>query len=102
MTPVILSFSVRTRVKICCISSLDEARAAVAAGADALGFVGAMPSGPGVIDDERIAEIVRRVPPPVATFLLTSETDGAAIVAHLVRTGASTVQLVDQPAPGAW
>jgi phosphoribosylanthranilate isomerase len=92
----------RTRVKICCISSPEEAELAIAAGADALGLVGRMPGGPGVIDDERIASIVQRTPPPVATFLLTSETDGDAIVAHLLRTGASTVQLVDTPKPGAW
>jgi phosphoribosylanthranilate isomerase len=92
----------RTRVKICCISSTEEADLAIGAGADALGLVGRMPSGPGVIDDERIASIVRRVPPPVATFLLTSETSAPAIVSHLVRTGASTVQLVDWPEKGAW
>ena len=35
----------RTRVKVCCISSLSEAETAVALGADALGLVGDMPSG---------------------------------------------------------
>ena len=39
----------RTRIKICCIQSAAEARLAIAAGADALGLVGAMPSGPGPI-----------------------------------------------------
>jgi phosphoribosylanthranilate isomerase len=92
----------RTRVKICCISSLDEAQLAIAAGADALGLVARMPSGPGVIDDGAIAAIARAVPPPIATFLLTSERDGDAIVDHLRRTGANTVQLVDEVAPGAW
>ena len=65
----------RTRIKICCIQSEAEARLAIAAGADALGLVGTMPSGPGPIDDELIAGIAARVPPPIATFLLTSETD---------------------------
>jgi phosphoribosylanthranilate isomerase len=37
------------RVKICCISSIEEAHAAIRAGASALGLVSAMPSGPGVI-----------------------------------------------------
>lgn len=60
------------RVKICCIMSVGEARLAVAAGASALGFVARMPSGPGVIEDRLIAEIAASVPPPVATFLLTS------------------------------
>ena len=62
------------RVKICCISSVEEAALAVRHGAAALGLVGRMPSGPGVIDDRLIAEIAASTPPPVATFLLTSET----------------------------
>lgn len=83
------------RVKVCCISSPEEARLAISLGASALGLVGPMPSGPGVIADERICEIARRVPPPIATFLLTSETDEDAIVAHVQRCATNTVQLVD-------
>ncbi len=83
------------RVKICCISSEDEARLAIGAGASALGLVGAMPSGPGVIGDELIEVIARMVPPPIATFLLTSETDVAAIVQHQQRVGTNTIQIVD-------
>lgn len=85
----------RTRLKVCCISSIEEARLAVAAGADALGLVARMPSGPGPIPDDLIAAIVATVPPPVATFLLTSETDPQAIVDHVARCRANTVQLVD-------
>jgi phosphoribosylanthranilate isomerase len=84
----------RVRIKICCISSIEEARIAVAAGADALGLVAAMPSGPGPIADDLIAAIVATVPPPVATFLLTSETEAEAIAAHVARTGADVVQVV--------
>jgi phosphoribosylanthranilate isomerase len=85
----------RTRVKICCIGSKAEAGLAVAAGADALGLVGPMPSGAGAIDDALIAAIAPTVPPPIATFLLTSETEPDAIVAHARRCGTDTVQLVD-------
>lgn len=84
----------RTRVKICCIASLEEARTAINHGADALGLVGAMPSGPGPIADERIAEITAVVPPPVATFLLTSETAADTISAHARATRPTTVQIV--------
>ena len=45
------------RVKICCISSLAEAELAIRYGASAIGLVSAMPSGPGVIDEDLIAEI---------------------------------------------
>lgn len=84
----------RTRVKVCCIASPEEAQAAVEAGADALGLVARMPSGPGPIPDAQIAEVTSVVPPPVATFLLTSETTADAISAHIRATNPSTVQIV--------
>jgi phosphoribosylanthranilate isomerase len=92
----------RIRIKICCIQSAAEARRAIAAGADALGLVGAMPSGPGPIDDELIAAIAAAVPPPLATFLLTSATEPAAIIAHARRCRTNTLQLVDRVAPAAY
>ncbi len=42
------------RVKICCISSEDEARIAIESGASAIGLVAWMPSGPGPIADKLI------------------------------------------------
>ncbi len=59
------------RVKICCIASIAEAWMAINHGASAIGLVSAMPSGPGPIPEELIAEIAATVPPGVATFLLT-------------------------------
>lgn len=88
--------SPRPRIKICCIKSVAEARAAVAHGADAIGLVSAMPSGAGIIADERlIPEIAAAVPPSVATFLLTSLTETDAIIAQHRRCRTSTIQLVD-------
>jgi phosphoribosylanthranilate isomerase len=83
------------RVKICCISSVAEARMAIEAGASALGLVSAMPSGPGVISEEQIAEIAATVPPPIATFLLTSRQDVASIVEQQRRCRTNCVQLCD-------
>jgi phosphoribosylanthranilate isomerase len=54
-----------------------------------------MPSGPGVIEDALIAEIVRTVPRGIATFLLTSRQDADAIAEQHATIGSSTVQLVD-------
>ena len=51
----------RPRLKVCCIVSIEEAEIAVRRGVDAIGLVSAMPSGPGVISDERIAEIAALV-----------------------------------------
>ena len=83
------------RIKICCISSIAEARLAISYGASALGLVGNMPSGPGVIEDDLIRSIAKSVPPPVATFLLTSETSADAIITHHRRTFTNTIQIVD-------
>ncbi|RDB05848.1 phosphoribosylanthranilate isomerase [Runella aurantiaca] len=92
----------KPRVKICCISSLMEAKLAIEAGASALGLVGNMPSGPGIISDELIAQIAKAVPPPVATFLLTSETNPEAIIAHHQRVHTSTIQIVDALSEGTY
>jgi phosphoribosylanthranilate isomerase len=92
----------RPRIKICCISSVEEARLAVQCGADALGLVSEMPSGPGVIPEELIAEIAARVPPPVATFLLTCSQDAETIIAQQRRTGCSTLQLCDRLTSGTY
>ena len=90
----------RTRTKICCIASVEEARLAIEMGADALGLVGAMPSGSGIIGDAAIAEVTAAAPPPVATFLLTSEQTAGGIAAHIRRTRPTTVQIVCQIDPG--
>lgn len=90
------------RVKICCISSPAEAQLAIRYGAAALGLVGPMPSGPGVITDDAIAVIAKAVPPPIATFLLTSETTTTRIIAHQRRVNTNTIQLVDALTDGAY
>lgn len=87
------------RVKICCISSIAEARLAIACGASALGLVSHMPSGPGVIADALIAEIADAVPPPIATFLLTSLRSADAIAQQHAACRTSTLQLVDAVKP---
>lgn len=90
------------RVKICCISSIEEATLAISMGASALGLVGNMPSGPGIISDSQIAAIAASVPPPIATFLLTSETTVAGIVSHHQKVNTTTIQLVDTLSEGTY
>ncbi len=89
-----------TKVKVCCVKSIDEAQLAMRHGAAALGLVSEMPSGPGVISDSRIAEIAAVVPTPIKTFLLTSRTDPAEIAEHAKRSGVTTVQICDRLAEG--
>ena len=91
----------RPRVKVCCISSIEEARLAVDLGASALGLVSAMPSGPGVITDELIGTIAPAAPPGVATFLLTSQLDADAIVEQQRRARVNTLQVVDRLPTGS-
>jgi phosphoribosylanthranilate isomerase len=88
--------STRPRVKICCIQSHAEAQAAVAAGADALGLVSEMPSGPGVIPDERIREIARALPAGVDSFLLTCRQSPAEVARQAAAAGVTTLQLCDE------
>lgn len=88
------------RAKICCIASVAEAALAVRYGAAAVGLVSAMPSGPGVIAEEAIAEIAATVPPGIATFLLTSRRDADSIIAQQRRCGVNTLQLCDTVEPG--
>jgi phosphoribosylanthranilate isomerase len=89
------------KIKICCIGSLAEAKLAVDAGADVLGLVASMPSGPGVIDESLIQTIAAATPAPTATFLLTSHQRVDAIVAQLRRCGTSAIQLCDLLPAGA-
>lgn len=92
----------KPRIKICCISSIDEAELAIRYGASALGLVSAMPSGPGVIDEDLIAEIAARVPPPIATFLLTSKQDADSIIEQHRRLRTNTIQIVDRLERGSY
>jgi phosphoribosylanthranilate isomerase len=90
------------KIKICCIRNFEEATLAINAGASALGLVGAMPSGPGVITDAEIHSIAGLVPPSIATFLLTSETSVSEIVKYHKRTQTTTIQLVDSLIEGTY
>ncbi|WP_372744060.1 phosphoribosylanthranilate isomerase [Lutibacter sp.] len=85
----------KTHIKICCISSIQEANLAIDAGASSIGLVGNMPSGPGIISDELIAEIAISVPKNIETFLLTSETKVDEIIKHYSKVKTTTIQLVD-------
>jgi len=84
------------RVKICCISSIEEAKLAIKHGASAVGLVSEMPSGPGPIPEELIEEIAATIPPGVSTFLLTSKQDVDSIIEQQRKTKVNTIQLVDR------
>lgn len=90
------------RVKICCISTKEEAKLAIKYGASAVGLVSQMPSGPGVIPEELISEIAEVIPPGISSFLLTSKQDAGSIIQQQRRTGVNTIQLCDRLETGSY
>ena len=81
------------RTKICCIMNQAELDLAVSKGAAAVGFVSHMPSGPGVIPEDQIAELVRLTPYPVWSELLTSLTTLPDLLAQYKRVKPAALQL---------
>ena len=73
----------RTRIKICGITRTEDLHAAVAAGADALGFV-FYPKSPRHVSAERYAELARALPPfvsAVTLFVNATEDEVRAVAA---------------------
>src|ERR1041384_8754282 len=92
----------RPRVKVCCIASVAEAWMAIEQGASAVGLVSAMPSGPGPIPEELIAEIAATIPPGVSSFLLTCFQDAKSIIAQQRRLRVNTIQICDRLTEGSY
>ena len=92
----------RPRVKICCIASREEAELAIELGASALGLVSTMPSGPGVISDQLITQIAAVVPPPIATFLLTSRQSADGIIEQQRSCRTNCIQICDRLSSGTY
>lgn len=78
------------------MASIEEAGMAIEYGASALGLVSEMPSGPGPIPEDLIVKIAARIPPPIASFLLTCKQDVAGIVDQQKRLRVNTIQICDR------
>ena len=89
----------RTKIKICCIQSADEAKLAFATGADAIGLVSSMPSGPGPIPDSRIRDVISAFPGSMSV-LLSSRTSFDAVRRQVDFCRPAALQLVDHVSPG--
>lgn len=92
----------KPRVKVCCITTIEEAWLAIQYGASALGLVSEMPSGPGVIPEDLIAEIAAVVPPSISSFLLTSKQNASAIIEQHRRCRTNVIQLCDRLKVGSY
>ncbi len=84
----------RPHIKICCISSVEEARLASGAGAHLLGLVGPMPSGPGVLTLDAARAIAAHDHRPARPILLTASDTAADIARDAATVGVSSVQVV--------
>jgi len=80
------------KVKICGITNLEDARDAVAAGADALGFVFS-PHSPRYVKPQAAAEIIRQVPKRVKKIGVFVNARPATIKQCVRRCGLDMVQL---------
>ncbi len=85
----------RTRIKICGITRMDDAKAAVAAGADAVGMI-FHPASPRNITIERAKEIVRAVGPFVTPVGVFVDALASKVMEVATELGLHTVQLHGQ------
>lgn len=86
------------KVKICGITCLEDALAAVDAGADALGFVMYPPSSRHISPDQAAA-IIRRLPPFVQTVGLFVDEELSTINATADQCGLDVIQLHGDESP---
>jgi phosphoribosylanthranilate isomerase len=91
----------RTRIKVCGITRLEDARLAVDLGVDALGFV-FWPQSPRLVSARQAAEIAAALPPFVAAVGVFVNQPIDEIQAIADRVGLTAIQLHGDEAPGTW
>jgi len=89
------------KVKICGITNLEDARAAISFGADAVGFlVGKLhPSTSRFLSPEQVSEIVAHLPPFCSTVLVTHLSRPSELIPLLKITNVTTLQLHGETTP---
>ena len=91
---------VRTRIKLCGMTREQDVDAAVAAGADAVGFV-LYAASPRAVSMQRAAELARRLPPFVAPVLLFVNHSPAEVAAACAMVPHCTAQFHGDENPQA-
>jgi phosphoribosylanthranilate isomerase len=88
----------RTRIKICGLTRESDVDAAVAGGADAIGFV-LYDKSPRYVNVARAAELARRLPPFVTPVLLFVNQDPAKVIAACASVACATAQFHGDETP---
>lgn len=90
--------ALRTRVKICGLTREQDVDAAIAAGADAIGFV-LYPKSPRAVTPARASELARRLPPFVTPVLLFVNALATDVIAASACVPGATVQFHGDETP---
>ena len=90
--------SLRTRIKMCGLTREQDVDAAVAAGADAIGFV-LYAKSPRAVTPQRAAELARRLPPFVTPVLLFVNESASNVIAASACVAGATVQFHGEESP---
>lgn len=94
--------SLRTRIKMCGLTREQDVDAAVAAGADAIGFV-LYAKSPRAVTPQRAAELARRLPPFVTPVLLFVNEIASNVIAASACVAGATLQFHgDESAQDCW
>ena len=88
----------RTRIKICGLTREQDVDAAVAAGADAIGFV-LYPKSPRAVTPQRAAELAKRLPPFITPVLLFVNASATEIGAACAMIAGATAQFHGDESP---
>lgn len=86
----------RPLTKVCCIKNIDEAMLALSYNVDSLGFVGPMPSGPGMVPMPQIQKTISQLPSGTDSVLLSSALHIDEFSRQLDLAKPSSLQIVDE------
>src|SRR2546425_620623 len=81
------------RVKICGITNESDLRAAVDAGADAVGFIFGFPSSPRNLSLRKAATLISKVPPFITSVLVTNARSLKGSYVEVGRVAPDAIQL---------
>ena len=82
------------QIRISCVKTIAELKSCIALGADEVGFVSGVPSGPGQVSIEGANELIRATPSAMRHYVLTADLSVQGLVRIVSETGCTGLQLV--------